>query len=55
MNYANFQTCTWTIDIPSGKGVKVILDRSNGFEIEDHEDFIEVRNEMIVIIQMLSQ
>lgn len=42
VNYANFQTCTWTIDIPSGKGVKVMLDRSKGFEIADNEDFIEV-------------
>uniref|UniRef100_A0A8W8JHB7 CUB and sushi domain-containing protein 3 n=1 Tax=Magallana gigas TaxID=29159 RepID=A0A8W8JHB7_MAGGI len=42
VNYANFQTCTWTIDIPSGKGVKVMLDRSKGFEIADNEDFIQV-------------
>ncbi|XP_052685256.1 CUB and sushi domain-containing protein 1-like [Crassostrea angulata] len=42
VNYANFQTCTWTIDIPSGKGVKVMLDRSKGFEIADNEDFIQI-------------
>eukprot|EP00105_Crassostrea_gigas_P024115 XP_011444257.1 PREDICTED: sushi, von Willebrand factor type A, EGF and pentraxin domain-containing protein 1 isoform X2 [Crassostrea gigas] len=42
VNYANFQTCTWTIDISSGKGVKVMLDRSKGFEIADNEDFIQV-------------
>lgn len=42
VNYANFQTCTWTIDIPSGKGVKVMLDRSEGVEIADNEDFIQV-------------
>uniref|UniRef100_K1QDS6 Fibropellin-1 n=1 Tax=Magallana gigas TaxID=29159 RepID=K1QDS6_MAGGI len=43
VNYANFQTCTWTIDISSGKGVKVMLDRSKGFEIADNEDFIQHR------------
>ncbi|XP_065923868.1 uncharacterized protein [Magallana gigas] len=42
VNYANFQTCTWTIDISSGKGVKVMLDISKGFEIADNEDFIQV-------------
>lgn len=41
--YANFQTCTWIIDIPSGSGFKLMLDRTKSFEIEDNVDFLEVK------------
>ncbi|XP_062611525.1 uncharacterized protein LOC134273339 [Saccostrea cucullata] len=42
VNYANFQTCTWTIDIPTGKGVTLLLDRDSGYEIEDNVDFLQI-------------
>ncbi|XP_061175426.1 uncharacterized protein LOC133184388 [Saccostrea echinata] len=42
VNYANFQTCTWTIDIPSGKGVTLLLDRNLAYEIEDNVDFLQI-------------
>ena len=41
VNYANFQTCTWKIDIPSGKGFTLFFE--NGAVLEDGKDYLKVR------------
>ena len=40
VNYANYQTCSWSVNVPSGNGLTLFF--SNNAEVEDSKDFLEV-------------
>ncbi|XP_071129049.1 uncharacterized protein [Mytilus edulis] len=40
INYANYQTCSWKVEVPSGKGVSLFF--STGAVLEDNKDYLQV-------------
>ena len=40
INYANYQTCSWKVEVPSGKGVTLFF--STGAVLEDNKDYLQV-------------
>ncbi|CAC5402382.1 unnamed protein product [Mytilus coruscus] len=43
INYANYQTCSWKVEVPCGKGVTLFFNKVADFE--DKKDFLQVFTE----------